>query len=164
MTNLELASIPAERIHALTVPCLPELDYLIVNDTEIGAIAGMVTVRNDDTDVDACTTAARAVLDRGVRRLVAVHFPRGAIAVTSAGTVTWQASVRVPPSAVVAANGAGDAFAAGTLYGLHEGWPVEQALRLGHAAAAASLRSMSTTDSVESWQACLALAEEWGWR
>lgn len=162
-TNLELASIPPERIHELVRPCLPELDYLIVNDTEIGAIAGMVTVQGDETDIDACTGAARAVLDGGVRQLVAVHFPRGAVAVTADGAVTWQPSVRVPQDVVVAANGAGDAFAAGTLYGVHEGWPVDRALRLGHAAAAASLRSMSTTDSVESWQACLALAEGWGW-
>ncbi len=164
LTNLELASIPAERIQALTVPCLPELDYLIVNDTEIGAIAGMATVAAGVTDIEACAAAARAVLDQGVRRLVAVHFPRGAIAMTAGGEVVQCRSVRVPPSAVVAANGAGDAFAAGTLYGLHEGWPIERSLRLAHAAAAASLRSMSTTDTVESWQRCLALAEEWGWR
>ena len=33
-------------------------------------------------------------------------------------------SVAVPQSAIVGANGAGDAFAAGMLYGLHEQWPI----------------------------------------
>ena len=131
LTNLELASIPPERIRALTVPCLPELDYLVVNDTEIGAIAGLSTVQDDTTDIEACTAAARAVLAQGVRRLVVVHFPQGAVAVTADGTVTYRPSVRVPPSAIVAANGAGDAFAAGLLYGLHESWPVDRALSPG---------------------------------
>jgi sugar/nucleoside kinase (ribokinase family) len=164
VTNLELASIPPDRIRALTVPCLPELDYLVVNDTEIGAIAGLPTVHEDTTDIDACIVAARAVLAQGVRRLAVVHFPQGAIAVTAEGGVTYRPSVRVPAAAIVAANGAGDAFAAGLLYGLHESWPIDRALSLAHAAAAASLRSMSTTDTVESWQACLALADQWGWR
>ena len=163
-TNLELASIPAQRIRELVRPCLPELDYLIVNDTEIGAISGLVTLRDDVTDIDACAAAARAVLAHGVRRMVAVHFPRGAVAVTADGGEARRSSVDVPPEAVVAANGAGDAFAAGMLYGLHESWTLDRSLTLAHAAAAASLRSMSTTDSVESWQACLALAERWGWR
>lgn len=164
LTNMELASIPPERIHALTLPCLQQLDFLIVNDTEVGAIAGMATVADDTTDIEACTTAARAVLARGVRRLVAVHFPQGAIAVAADGGVVHCRSVRVPQSEVVAANGAGDAFAAGMLYGLHEGWPIARAMRLAHAAAAASLRSMSTTDTVESWQRCMDLADGWGWR
>ena len=164
LTNMELASIPPERIHALTVPCLPELDYLIVNDTEIGAIAGMAAVANDVTDIEACTIAARAVLAKGVRRLVVVHFPQGAIAVAADGEAVHCRSVRIPQREIVAANGAGDAFAAGTLYGLHEGWPVDRAMRLAHAAAAASLRGMSTTDTVESWQRCLDLADGWGWR
>ncbi|MFO1039247.1 MAG: carbohydrate kinase family protein [Geminicoccaceae bacterium] len=164
ITNLELASIPPERIHALTVPCLPELDYLIVNDTEIGAIAGRTTVVEDESDIEACIEAARTVLSMGVRRLVAVHFPRAGFALTAEGELTFKPSVSVPKEVVVAANGAGDAFAAGLLYGLHESWSLDRSLTLAHASAAASLRSMSTTDTVESWQTCLALADGWGWR
>jgi hypothetical protein len=39
-TNLELCSIPVERLRGLARPCLPHLDLLIVNDFEIGAITG----------------------------------------------------------------------------------------------------------------------------
>jgi sugar/nucleoside kinase (ribokinase family) len=70
----------------------------------------------------------------------------------------------VPPDAVASANGAGDAFAAGYLYGHHQGWSVERSVALAHAAAAASLRAISTTGAVESWRACLDLAQRWGWR
>jgi sugar/nucleoside kinase (ribokinase family) len=84
--------------------------------------------------------------------------------VAADGTATFRSAVRVPADAIVAANGAGDAFAAGLLYGLHEGWPIDRGLGLAHAAAAASLRGMSTTDTVESWQRCLMLADDWGWR
>lgn len=94
--------------------------------------------------------------------MVAVHFPRGGLALTRSGDLIRQPSLRVPKDAIVGANGAGDAFAAGLLYGFHEGWQPAECLALAHAAAAASLRGISTTGTVESWQTCQTLAKQWG--
>jgi sugar/nucleoside kinase (ribokinase family) len=163
-TNLELVSVEPERIAALARPCLPYLDLLIVNDTEVGAIAGEATSAEGRTDVEACVRAARHVMAQGAMRLVVVHFPMGAVALTRDGELVRHPSVRVPQAEVASTNGAGDAFAAGMLYGHLAGWRLMEALALAHATAAASLRAFSTTGSVESWQACLALAEQWGWR
>ena len=55
-------------------------------------------------------------------------------------------------------------LAAGVLYGIHENWLLTDLVKLGHATAAASLRRVSTTGSVENWKACLQLASDWGWR
>lgn len=164
VTNLELCNVPAERLAALVRPCLPELDLLVVNDVEIGAIAGMATCDHGQTDTAECLRAVRKVLASGAMQLVAVHFPRGAIAVSRDGTVTTKASVSVPEAEIVGANGAGDAFASGFLYGFHEDWDTGSSLSLAHAAAAVSLRSIGTTDAIESWQDCLDIADRWGWR
>jgi sugar/nucleoside kinase (ribokinase family) len=163
-TNLELASIAPERLAALVRPCLPHLDLLVVNDHEIAGIAGFETVRDGRTDPAACVAAAKAVLAMGAMRMVAVHFPKGGIVALRDGTVVSRPSVQVPASEIAGANGAGDAFAAGFVYGFHEGWSTDDALTLAHAVAAASLREISTTASVEHWSSCLALAETWGWR
>jgi len=163
-TNLELASIDAGRLAALVRPCLPFLDSLVVNDVEIGAIAGGATQRGGITDIAACVGAAKAALAIGTMRVAVVHFPMGAIAVERGGRVTAKPSLRVPESEIVGANGAGDAFAAGYLYAVHEGWSVPEALSLAHAVAGASLRSMSTTGAVEPWRKCLELARTWGIR
>lgn len=163
-TNLELASIAPERLVALVRPCLPHLDLLIVNDSEIAALAGTRLVEDGRTDVAGCRTAAAAVLAQGAMDLVVVHFPLGAIAAARDGAVVERPSADIPPAAVVGANGAGDAFAAGFLYACHQGWALADALALAHAAAGASLRSVTTTGAVEAWSACLALAERWGWR
>ena len=42
--------------------------------------------------------------------------------------------------------------------------PFLDAMKLGHAAAAASLLSVETYTSVECAEKCLNLAENWGWR
>ena len=163
-TNLELVSISNEEIRTLVRPCLPHLDLLIVNDHEIGALGMESTLGDGETDVAACTRAAHKTLADGAMRMVVVHFPTGAVAVLRGRQVICRPSCHLPPSEIVGSNGAGDAFAAGFLLGFHENWSVLDSLRLAHAAAAASLRSVSTTDAVEPWQTCLELAAKWGAR
>jgi len=165
IANLELMTIPAARLAELARPCLPHLDYLIVNDYEIGVLAGVETRRADGaTDPAGVARAIDAALAQGSMRLAVVHFPGGAVAGGRDGSRHAQGSVAVPASAIVGANGAGDAFAAGALYGLHERWPIEDCLRLGHACAAAALREVSTTTGVGTVAECLALAKRWGFR
>ena len=45
----------------------------------------------------------------------------------------------------VGSNGAGDAFCAGVMYGLHEEWPLEDAMRLGSACSNFNLRSATAS-------------------
>lgn len=163
-TNLELVTVSRDKLAALAMPCLPYLDTLIVNDFEIGALGDVVTVADAGTNVVACAAAARKVLERGAMNVVVVHYVEGAVLVARDGTTLFKPSIRVPETAYRGANGAGDAFAAGFLYAHHEGWTFDDALTLAHAAAASSLRSITTVDSVESVATCLSLADAWGWR
>jgi len=163
-TNLELMTIDGERLAALTTPCLPYLDYLIVNDFEIGAVAGLATRTDGAADAAAISRAIDAVLGRSAIKLIAVHFPEGALVGTRDGLRLATGSVAVPPDQIASVNGAGDGFAAGFLYGLHEGWSVERCAALAHASAAASMRAISTTAGVAPWADCLALAQRWGYR
>ena len=163
-TNLELVSTSATQLRELALPCLPYLDTLVVNDFEIGALADMPTSANGNTDSQACATAARKMLEAGNMQVVVVHFVEGAVLVSRDGETIHQPSVKVPEVEYRGANGAGDAFASGFLYGWHESWDYQQALQLGHAAAAASLRSEHTNGAVLPVEQCLALVEEWDWR
>lgn len=163
-TNMELVSAPDAVIRRLVLPCLPLLDRLVVNDTEIGALAGRPTVQDGRTDVAAVTQAARDVLALGAMALVVVHFTMGAVMVLKDGTALHVPSVDVPVEARRGANGAGDAFAAGFFCAHHAGAAPEDCLRLGHASAAASLRQADTYSGIETAEACLALAAQWGWR
>jgi len=163
-TNLELMTIGRERVSALASPCLPHLDLLVVNDYEIGAVAEMETRRAGAADPPAIRAALAKALSQGAMRLAVAHFPEGAIALTRDGAAFAVGSVAAPKAAIAGVNGAGDAFAAGLLYALHEERGIEAALRLGHACAAASMRAVSTTAGVASVAECLALAEQWGFR
>ena len=80
------------------------------------------------------------------------------------GRIWRQGSVRLPREQVHSTTGAGDAFAVGVIWGLHEGWPVEQCLRLAVASAAACVRSPHTSDGIKRAEACLAETGRAGYR
>ena len=163
-TNMELCSIAPEKLAKIVRPCLPHLDYLIINDFEMAAISGKPTVAAEAANVPRVIDAAKAVLAMGSMKLLVAHFPEGAVVLQRASDAIFIPSVDVPPEKVIGANGAGDAFAAGVIYGLHQNWSIEDTVRLGHASAAVSLRSLGTTDAVLPVTESLAMAKKWGWR
>ncbi len=166
-TNLEMVDLDPARLRTLMQPCLPHLDSIVINELEAGALTGTEATAPDPAgpvDWDAMETMARRLLDRGVRELAVVHFPAGCVAATKDGHTRRQGSVRVPRGEVRSTTGAGDAFAAGVLYGVHEAWPVERSLRLGVASAAAGIRSPHTSAGIGPAERCLADADAAGYR
>ena len=75
-------------------------------------------------------------------------FPQGAIAIDAGGRELVQASVNMPQARIAGTVGAGDAFAAGVLLGLHEGVAMDVALTYGVCAAASSLTDPTSSDGV----------------
>jgi len=164
-TNLEMISADPAEIRRLVGPCLPHLDSLIINDYEAGALAELDVLKNGVTQVDLLRRAAESLLSKSVSlQYVVVHFPAGCVAVSRQGENITHPSLQVPPEAIAGANGAGDAFAAGVLYGLHEARPLTESLELGFAAAGSALRSVSTTGAVATVEECKGLIKRWGWR
>jgi len=161
-TNIELVSIAAEAVRQIATPCLAHLNSLIVNDYEIGCLAGIQTVREGVAMPQQCIAAAQQVHAMSSADLVVVHYPTGASCVTSDGVVISLPSCELPDRYIVSSVGAGDAFAAGFLYALHEGWALVDALRLAHGAAALSLRCATATGGVQTVNSCLDFALQHG--
>ena len=159
-TNVEMVSIDAARNRSLCLPCLPYLDTLIVNDHEIGGLAQVDTMPKGETSPEQCAKAAKVILKQGAMHTVVVHYPAGAVCVRRHGDTLFTQSVPLSQDNIVGTVGAGDAFAAGILYGIHEGWPMDRAIELAHATAAASLRSATTVGSVGTVAECLAYAKQ----
>jgi sugar/nucleoside kinase (ribokinase family) len=164
LTNLEMVTTTRDKVQHFGRSCLPYLDLLIVNDYEIGAVAGIETRDGVVTKVDKVIAALEAVMALGPLAVAVAHFPEGAIALMRDARPVAIGSVAMPSNEIVGVNGAGDAFAAGFLYQwLHER-PPEEALRFGHAVAAASMRDAATTTGVGPVKDIEALAARWGYR
>jgi sugar/nucleoside kinase (ribokinase family) len=163
ITSVDVVSEESDRFERIVLPALPFIDIIFLNEFEAGQAASLKIRQNDQIDVPMLLMAAEMLLDAGVRRWVVIHFPEGALAMSRQGDRLFQPSLKVPPSQIGGAVGAGDAFAAGILLGYHDGRPMEECLVFGVCAAAASLRHPSTSGSVENIATCLTLAEEFGY-
>ena len=163
-TSLDMVSDASDRFRTVVLPVLPHIDHFFANDFEAEKLTGLALGRGTALDRRAVEQAARALIAHGVRESAIIHFPEGACACSATGDLVWQPSVRVPAEAIGGTAGAGDAFAAGVLLGLHEGWPMIRSLELGVCAAASSLRHPTTSDSVAPIAECLALGAKWGFQ
>lgn len=161
-TAMELCPIPPDQQARQVQPCLPLLDYFVINDSEAEAVTGISVTKAGRLDIAAAQRAARALLDRGVSALVSIHHPDGAVALRASGETTFAPSVNVPRAEIVGTVGAGDAFYAGMLLGIHQDWPLDKCLALANASAATSLHSATTSSSIRPWQDCLDYAKAKG--
>lgn len=164
ITSVDIVSENSNRFNKLIPPALRYIDYLFVNEYEAAMISGIETVSDGKVLLDNCYKAAFRILDMGVNEWVIVHFPAGAIAVSKEGRSVFQPSIKVPDDKVVGAVGAGDAFAAGVLMGVHNNQVMEKCLTLGVCAAAASLFASTSSDGVLSSTECLFLSKKYGFR
>ncbi|HEY8965507.1 MAG TPA: carbohydrate kinase family protein [Candidatus Methylacidiphilales bacterium] len=138
-TSIDVVSEDSDRFARVVLPALPHVDYAILNEFELERTTGIPVRRGEGIDAEALHAAAARLIGAGVREWVIVHYPEGACALGRDGTFRRRGSLRVPPEKIVGTVGAGDAFAAGVLHGLHEEAGIDEALRHGVCAAAACL-------------------------
>ena len=115
-------------------PVLPWTDYFFCNNDE----ARRITNQADPV------RQAEALHSLGAKTVIVTQGEHGAILI---GTGT-RLRLGVYPVEPVDATGTGDAFSAGFLYGVLNGQPVSQSLKLGTAMGASCVRSMGATTGV----------------
>jgi sugar/nucleoside kinase (ribokinase family) len=147
-TTVDMVSEASDRFQKVARPALPHTDTLICNEIEAGRIAGIEIRRAGALDRSALSEAAARLLDLGVHHAVVIHAPEGGYARTKSGEETFVSSLTLPDGLIQGAAGAGDAFCAGYLLGLHEAWPMENRLALAVRAAAASLTHPTCTEGM----------------
>lgn len=164
LTVADMVSVEHTDFAASAGASLPYLDWFILNEIEAGKLTGMPLRPEGRIDWAATEAAARTLISRGVRQGVTIHFVEGSLAVNADGAVVRQGSVILPEGFVKGATGAGDAFAAGFIYGLHESMPLAECLRCAVCSAAQCLAHPTTSDGMAPLSECLGLGQRYGFR
>ena len=162
LTVVDLVSAEGGNFGKIVTPSLPHIDVLLTNEFEASRLSGINL--HKEFNASNAETAAKAILDMGVRKRVAIHAPAGAVIVDrDEGTFT-AGSVAVPDDAIAGALGAGDAFASGIVYGLHQNLSIEESLRIASCIAASCLLHPTPSGGIQALAQCLELGEKWGFR
>jgi len=157
-TSVDIVSTENPQFREIALSALPYADHLVINEIEAGKI---VRRQLDVKDIVGVKSAAEEILGFGVGKTVVVHFETGAVVASKGMTTTALGSLQLPKGFSQGATGAGDAFAAGYLFGTHEQWPMDKRLELGVCAAAACLTHPTASGGLKPVNDCLALGKKY---
>jgi len=138
------------RVYGVTTRLtLPLVDVAMGGEAEVIAAAGV-------NDLD---TATHILLDKVQQALIVKRSSRGSTVYTVDGLVH-----EVPPFPVEVVNflGAGDAFAGGFTWAYLQGWPIEQAARLGNACGALMVSEHGTANAMPTYDQVMAFLDAHG--
>ena len=113
-TSIDLVSENSDR-YSLVLPCLPHTDYLIINELEAGRLTGIEPVAENLEKI------ARRLMDLGVQKKVIIHMPERSVCMSKEGYSSLGSYI-LPDGYIQGTTGAGDAFCAGALIGIYNGW------------------------------------------
>ncbi|MDA3923904.1 MAG: carbohydrate kinase family protein [Kiritimatiellae bacterium] len=164
MRAVDVVSEDSDRFVAVVTPVLPHIDYFIINEFEASKITGIEVNIDGKVDFKALSRAAERIFALGVKEWVIIHCPAGALARNSDGEEILMGSIDVPVADIVGTAGAGDAFAAGALLGLHDELDIEECLRIASCSAASCLSDSTCTGGIKPLEECYKLEEKYGYQ
>lgn len=150
-TSVDMVSEVSERVRKVVLPALKYTDYLIINEVEAGVCCER-TLRSAEGEIllDQVAEAARELMNYGVGEVCLIHFPEGGYILTHKGHSLYCPTIPVAHEDIVSTVGAGDAFCAGALYALHEGYSPREVLTFANASARFNLYGATSTSAAPS--------------
>ena len=148
VTCVDLVSIHHLEFSKIVQSAAPFVDFLIANEIEAAQATDTKADVETLTNVKTLVQMAHKILDLGVRKAVVIHCVERVVWVDENREVFIVEIEPLRPDEIASNLGAGDAFCAGLLYGIHENRGPERAMQLGNAAAQASLKGLTATSAI----------------
>ncbi|MEN8234789.1 MAG: carbohydrate kinase family protein [Actinomycetota bacterium] len=159
-TAVETVSAADAAFRDVVLASLPHVDLLFLNEVE----ASLLLEREVEATGASLLSATEDIAALGAPGRVIVHCSDGAACREPDGTVITQPSLDLPPDFIQGATGAGDAFTAGFLHGVHEGATSQTSLLQGVCVAAQSLTHATASGGVRALSECMSLPGRFGFR
>jgi len=161
-TSIDAVSEVSDRFRSIIPPSLKYCNYAILNEIEAGLTAG-ISPRDKDGKLiwESLPAICEKIIDMGVKDHVVLHCPETGIMMDSKKKWTGMRSLCLPDGYIKGSVGSGDAFCAGTLFGLYNELSPEELLRLANSAAAGCLSSEDGTGGVDTIENMMKLHEQY---
>lgn len=145
-TSVDVVSAESNKFAENIIPTLKYCDYAIMNEIESCSVTGL-SPRNADgsLNIENIKSTMETLVGYGVREKLIVHCSEAGFMLDSKGNFTVSGSLCLPKGYIKGSVGAGDAYAAGCLYGLYQGYDGEKLLEF---AAGSAAMSLSKADSI----------------
>ncbi len=160
-TSSDVVSESSDRFNKLVTPALKYTDYLIFNEIEAGKTTGYeIREKTGKLNADNLKRALDSLMAKSNSEIICIHFPEGAYGTRRGEKPIFAPTHDLSKEYIKGTVGAGDAFCAGMLYGIHEEWEIEKSMRFANAMAAICLSDTSTSGGMKTLDETLKFMEE----
>tara|TARA_Y100000996_G_scaffold414045_1_gene403854 strand:+ start:4083 stop:5057 length:975 start_codon:yes stop_codon:yes gene_type:complete len=137
---LDLVSNNDPNFKKIVYSALPFTDYLLLNEIEAQLLFNKKVIKSNNTmDRKLIRSLSKKVFQKGLQKAIIIHSPKESLYL-SRNKIYHTKSLNVPKQQIKNSVGAGDAFCASFLYGIHENWNIQKTLIKSHAAGAAMMK------------------------
>lgn len=162
-TSVDVVSDSSADYRAKLLPALKYCHYIILNEYESSMVSGLSPYDEDGKlNLQNIKETMAFMARQGVRDKVVVHCKQAGFCYdVETETFTCVPSLDIPDEEIKGSVGAGDAFCAGTLYGLYHGFSDERLLAFASGAAACNLFADTSVDGMRSGEEIGKLTEKY---
>ncbi|WP_018930431.1 carbohydrate kinase family protein [Gracilibacillus lacisalsi] len=160
-TSIDIVSENKDRYEKLVPPALKYTNYCIVNEYEAGKSTA-ITLRgqNDRLLVNNIKKALTKMKSIGVQDWVVIHAPEASFGYNGEEFYRLP-SLSINKDSIKGTVGAGDAYAAGILYGAEKGYSLYESMKIATASAASSLLEEDSASGVKDIQTLKEMYDNW---
>ncbi len=146
------------------IPALKYCNYVIMNEIECCNVWSLEAYTADGKiNRENIKIAMEKMIAGGVKDKVIIHSKKTSFAMDAkTGEFTEVPSLKIPKEKIKGSVGAGDAFCAGSLCALYNGFSDKELLEFASAAAACNLFAENSIDGMKSKSEIYKIAEEYG--
>ncbi len=163
-TSIDVVSDSTADYKAKILPSLKYCDYAIMNEWESSMLTDLPPYSDDrKINIDNVRQTMSFMAQCGVKSKVIVHCKTAGFCLdVPSGNFTVVPSLDIPSEEIKGSVGAGDAFCAGSLYGIYNNYDDNRMLEFASAAAACNLFAENSTDGMLDRNGIEKLAEKYG--
>ncbi len=165
-TSVDVVSDSTGRYKEKILPALKYCNYIILNEIESSMLSDLEPYSKDGSlNVENIKNTMIFMAKQGVKDKIIVHCKKAGFCYDVATEqFTSCPSLDIPKSEIKGSVGAGDAFCAGSLYGIYNGFEDMHILEFAASAAACNLFAENSIDGMKSRNDIEKLAEKYGWQ
>ena len=145
---IDLASNNIPNFQKIIFSALPYTDYLLLNEIEAQLLFKKKIINSKNRlNKKLIINLSRKIFQKGLQRAFIIHSPYESLYISKKDIYHSQ-SPKIQKKNIKNAVGAGDAFCAGFIFGVHEDWDIEVTLRKSHAAGSAMMKIDSSSGNL----------------
>ena len=152
ITVVDLASNRDPFFQKIVFSALKNIDYLLLNETEAELLFKKTIVSQKKKIIQKLAIDfSKKLFLKGLKKAIVIHSPAESLYISS-NEVIHTKSVAIHKKKIINSVGAGDAFCAAFIYGIHESWDIKKTLKKAHAAGSTMMKVGSSSGNLPNIQ------------